>query len=94
MTRDPHANLHLGLSAEAMVLIDPQLEPRARLSADQAFMPGTDSNHASGDKHSMVFTKLHSSETRNGMAAVISSEAPRRISDHLPGCLGRIACVP
>lgn len=28
MTCDPHANLHLGLSAEAMVLIDPQLADR------------------------------------------------------------------
>lgn len=94
MTRDPHANLHLGLSAEAMVLIDPQLEPRARLSADQAFMPATDWNHASVDKHSMLVTKLHSSETRNGMAAAISSEAPRRTNDHLLVCLGRIAFVP
>lgn len=94
MTRDPHANLHLGLSAEAMVLIDPQLEPRAPLSADQAFVRATDWNHASVDKHSMVCTKLHPSEITNGMAAAISSEAPRRTSDHLLVCLGRIACAP
>ncbi len=61
MTRDPHANLHLGLSAEAMVLIDPRLEPRARLSADHAFVRATDLSHASVDKHSMVFAKLHPS---------------------------------
>lgn len=29
MNKDPHASLHLGLSAEAMLLIDPQLEHRS-----------------------------------------------------------------
>ncbi|KPF76163.1 MULTISPECIES: hypothetical protein [Blastomonas] len=35
MTCDPHANLHLGLSAEAMVLIDPQLGDRPTPGANK-----------------------------------------------------------